>query len=56
MADTEDTQKHGFDTVPVWKTVRSERWSGETMGKWKGEGNKGYVGEIDIYYLIVRMI
>ena len=48
MADTEDTQKYGFDTVPVWKTVRRERWSGETMGKRKSESDKGDMGEDNV--------
>ena len=56
LADTEDSQKHGFDTVPIRKTVRRERRSSETMGKRKSEGDKGDVGEINSSYLIVRVI
>lgn len=44
MADTEDTKKHGFDTVPVWKTVRSECRSSKALGKRKSEGDKRDVG------------
>ena len=53
MADTEDTKKHGFDTVPVWKTVWRERRSSETMGKRKSEGDKRNVGE-DIFFCITQ--
>ena len=45
LADKEDSQKYGFDAVPIWKVVRRERRSSETVGKWKSEGDKGDVGE-----------
>ena len=41
LADTEDSQEYGLDAVPIWKAVRRECWSSETMGKWKSEGDKG---------------
>ena len=45
LTDKKDSPKHGFDTVPIRKTVRRKRRSNEAMGKRKSEGDKKDMGE-----------